>query len=82
MSALNRVWIELELPPRDEPQKGHDRAAALSKVLNKVGVDYKGYPPVWFDERKWRYAFTHSSAGSFYWGEDNGHWFNLDHLDK
>jgi hypothetical protein len=80
MNTNNRVWIELELPPAGAPQTGHDRAAAASKMLTKLGVDMGGYDPVWFDEKKWRYAFTESSAGCFTWATDHGHWFNLDYL--
>ena len=83
MEKTNRVWIELELPTRDDTQLGHDRAAAASKMLRKLGIDTgKHYEPVWFDEKKWRYAFVLSSAGSFVWASDHGHWFNLDYLAK
>ncbi len=82
MNTFNRVWIELELPASGEASVGHQRAAAASKVLSKLGVDYRGYDPVWFDEKKWRYAFTESSAGTFVWAVDHGHWFNLDRLAR
>ncbi len=82
MSTKNRVWIELELPAAGEPAVGHDRAKALSRVLAKLGVDRGSYDPVWFDEKKWRYAFVESAAGSFYWASDHGEWFNLDYLAK
>jgi hypothetical protein len=48
--------------------------------LAKLGIDYKTYPAVWFDEKKGKYAFTQSSAGTFTWSSDHGHWFNLDKL--
>ena len=51
-------------------------------MLSKLGVDYQGYDPVWYDEKKWRYAFTESSAGTFVWAVDHGYWFNLDRLAK
>lgn len=78
MNTKNRVWIELELPA-DVPT-GHERAAAATRLLAKLGVTYDGHPAVWFDETKRRYAFTESSAGSFVWASDHGHWFNLDKL--
>lgn len=80
MNTTNRVWIELDPPAAGETQTGHDRAAAATKLLAKLGVDYDTYPAVWFDEKKRRYAFTESSAGSFVWASDHGHWFNLDKL--
>jgi len=82
MNTFNRVWIELELPASGEASVGHQRAAAASKMLSKLGVDYQGYDPVWFDEKKWRYAFTESSSGCFTWAVDHGRWFNLDRLAK
>ena len=82
MKATNRVWIELELPPRDDARLGHDRAAAASKMLRKLGDATGDYEPVWFDEKKWRYAFVLSSAGTFVWATDHGHWFNLDYLAR
>lgn len=78
--ARNRVWIELDPPAAGHPEQGHDRAAAASKMLQKLGVDYHGHDPVWFDEEKWQYAFTESSAGCFTWAVDHGRWFNLDKL--
>lgn len=80
MNTNNRVWMELELPSVDTPELGHQRAAAATKLLAKLGIGYEGYPAVWFDETKRRYAFTQSSAGTFLWAEDHGHWFNLDKL--
>lgn len=78
MNTINRVWIELE---RDSnPEVCHVRAAAASQMLAKLGIDYDGYPAVWFDEKKGNYAFTQSSAGTFTWSEDHGSWFNLDKL--
>lgn len=76
--AINRVWIELE---RDaDPEVCHSRAAAASRMLAKLGVDFGGYVAVWFDADKRLYAFTQSSDGSFTWSEDHGRWFNLDKL--
>jgi len=80
MNTKNRVWIELELPLADHPEQGHERAAAASRMLAKLGVSFPGYETVWFDEKKWRYAFTESSAGCFTWASDHGSWFNLDRL--
>ena len=80
MNVKNRLWIELELPAAGDSAAGHDRAAAASQMLAKLGVDYEGHDPVWFDEKKWQYAFTESSAGCFHWATDHGRWFNLDFL--
>lgn len=78
MNTINRVWIELE---RDsDPEVCHARAAAVSKMLAKLGLNTGDYVAVWFDAEKSRYAFTVSSDGSFSWAEDNGQWFNLDKL--
>ena len=78
MNTKNRVWIELERAT--EPETCHNRAAAATRMLAKLGISFGGYPAVWFDEEKGRYAFTLSSAGTFVWAEDHGHWFSLDKL--
>lgn len=78
MNTKNRVWIELE--HASDPEVGHSRAAAATRMLNKLGVSRGDYPVVWFDESKGLYAFTQSSDGSFTWASDHGHWFNLDKL--
>ena len=78
--ASNRVWIELDPPAAGHPEQGHDRAAAATRMLNKLGVSRGDYPVVWFDEKKGKYAFTQSSDGSFTWSSDHGSWFNLDKL--
>jgi len=80
MNTNNRVWIELDPPQPGHPEQGHDRAAAATRLLAKLGIDYDTYPAVWFDEKKRQYAFTQSSAGTFVWASDHGHWFNLDKL--
>jgi len=80
MNTKNRVWIELDPPAAGHPEQGHDRAATATKLLAKLGVTYDGYPAVWFDEKKGKYAFTQSSAGCFVWASDHGQWFNLDRL--
>ena len=80
MNTNNRVWIELDPPTPGHPEQGHDRAAAAARLLAKLGIDYETYPAVWFDEKKGKYAFTQSSAGTFVWASDHGHWFNLDKL--
>jgi hypothetical protein len=80
MNTNNRVWIELDPPTPGHPEQGHDRAAAATRLLAKLGIDYGTYPAVWFDEKKGKYAFTQSSAGTFTWSLDHGHWFNLDKL--
>lgn len=78
MNTINRVWIELE---RDsDPEVCHARAAAASQMLAKLGLSFGDYVAVWFDEKKGKYAFTQSSAGTFVWATDHGHWFNLDRL--
>jgi hypothetical protein len=78
MNTINRVWIELERA--SGPEVGHARAAAATRMLNKLGVSRGDYPVVWFDEGKGLYAFTQSSDGTFTWSEDHGSWFNLDKL--
>jgi len=80
MNTNNRAWIELDPPTPGRPEQGHDRAAAATRLLAKLGIDYETYPAVWFDEKKGKYAFTQSSAGTFTWSRDHGHWFNLDKL--
>ena len=78
MNTINRVWIELE---RDsDPEVCHARAAAASQMLAKLGLSFGDYVAVWFDEKKGKYAFTQSSAGTFVWATDHGLWFNLDRL--
>jgi hypothetical protein len=78
MNTINRVWIELE---RDsDPEVCHARAAAASQMLAKLGLSFGDYVAVWFDEKKGKYAFTQSSAGTFVWATDHGYWFNLDRL--
>jgi hypothetical protein len=78
MNTKNRVWIELERAT--EPEICHNRAAAATRMLAKLGLDFDEYPAVFFDEQKGLYAFTLSSDGTFTWAEDHGHWFNLDKL--
>jgi len=72
----NRVWIEIEKPENDK--QGHDRAIALGKMLNLLGVPYT-QPVFWFPA-KGRYCFQVDSGGSFVEAGDNGHWYNLDYL--
>jgi len=74
------VWLELELPSRENPKAGHDRATMLSRFLEDNGVTFGKYSPVWFDEKKWMYCFTRSSAGTFVYANDNGEWYDLKHL--
>jgi hypothetical protein len=76
----NLIWIELELPPRDNAKIGHDRASKLSRFLLNQGIDFGIYQAVWFDEKKWMYCFTRSNAGSFVYANDNGEWYDLDNL--
>ena len=73
----NLVWMELELPPRETPAWGHLRASKLSITLKQLGIDFGTYDAVWFDEKKWMYCFTRSSAGSFVYANDNGEWYDL-----
>jgi len=80
MNAINRVWIELDPPAAGHPEQGHDRAAAASRMLTKLGVDCSPCAPVWFDEKRGLYAFVESTSGCFTWASDHGHWFNLDYL--
>jgi len=80
MNTENRVWIELELPPLEDPELGEKRADTASKMLKKLGVDRGEYPAVWFDKKKHQYAFVVNSIGNFFWASDHGHWFDLDKL--
>ena len=74
------IWIELELPPRENPMTGHARAMKLSTMLKMFGLDFKTHEPVWFDEKKWMYCFTRSNAGTFVYANDNGEWYDLNNL--
>jgi hypothetical protein len=80
MSTKNCVWIELELPSREDPKLGEKRADMASKMLKKLGVDFGEHPAVWFDKEKHRYAFVVNSIGNFVWASDHGQWFDLDKL--
>lgn len=77
----NRVWMELDRPENDE--QGHARAAALTRLLAKLGFQpRKGGETVWWWPEKGRYCFTLDEAGGFVEAGDNGHWFNLDYLSR
>lgn len=79
---MNKVWIEL-LPPATDAE-GHERATLLTKMLERLGVEKSlcRCETVWWCERKQRFAFRTSSAGTFQYAEDRGHWFNLDFLGR
>ena len=79
-NTQNLVWLELELPSRENPKAGHDRATMLSRFLLDNGIDFGEYQPVWFDEKKWMYCFVRSSAGTFVYANDNGEWYDLNNL--
>ncbi|AXQ68954.1 hypothetical protein HOU00_gp171 [Caulobacter phage CcrPW] len=74
----NRVWIEIE--KTKDSAEGKARAAQLSAMLKRLGVDYGRYPPVFWSERDRCYCFTTSGSGMYVTATDNGHWFNLDML--
>lgn len=74
----NRVWIEIE--KAKDSTEGKARAALLSAMLKRLGVDYGRYPPVFWSERERSYCFTIDGGGSYVYAEDRGHWFNLDML--
>uniref|UniRef100_A0AB74UMT6 Uncharacterized protein n=1 Tax=Caulobacter phage BL57 TaxID=3348355 RepID=A0AB74UMT6_9VIRU len=73
-----RVWIELEKPKTAE--EGKARAALLSKMLGRLGVEYGRYPAVFWSERDHCYCFTLDGSGMYVNAQDPGHWYNLDFL--
>lgn len=76
--TAHRVWIELEQPKNQED--GEKRAALLSAMLKKLGVDRGIYPIVFWAHGS--YCFTTADSGTFVEASDKGHWFNLDFLAK
>jgi len=79
MSTPNRIWLELDPPANN--QEGHDRAAALTRMLRRLGIDHgPNRNACWWNERKQRYCFTLDASGTFVEANDHGHWYNLDYL--
>jgi hypothetical protein len=76
--APQRVWFELERPPIELPSEerdkiADDRAAKLSKVIERLSgqKDYCFWLP-----KEGHYAF--GGHMGFVEATDDGHWFNLD----
>jgi hypothetical protein len=74
----NRVWIELEYPA--DSKEGDIRAARASALLSRLGHYYEN--TFWWNSRISKYCVTIDSGGGFLECNDNGHWFNLDHLGR
>ena len=76
---MNRVWIELERPTREEGDEvGTQHAELANKMLRKLGADYDMF--YWWPD-KMRYSrIIEPSSGAFVWLTDHGDWFNLDKL--
>ena len=78
MSAkANRIWFELELDPDQEVCD--TRAKLATNILRKFGDSISVF---WYNQTKGCYCLTLDEAGGFVELEDNGHWFNLDHLGR
>ena len=78
MSAkANRIWFELELDPDQEVCD--TRAKLATNILRKIGDSISVF---WYNRTKGGYCLTLDEAGGFVELEDNGHWFNLDHLGR
>jgi hypothetical protein len=75
-----RVWIELD--PPENKEDGHKRAALLSAMLKKLGVDFGAHQAVWFSEKDYMYCFVRDTGGTFVFATDRGEWYNLEFLAK
>ena len=75
---MNRVWIELERPSREEGSViGEQRARLANAMLKKLGWKYA--PFEWM-ESKWTYIHSLPDNAGFVYLNDSGDWFSLDYL--
>lgn len=86
---MNRVWLEIEHPRKDDGKIvkdrtaeqidaiGNERASLASRMVERLGGSAN-------------YVFWHEKAGHYCFGgamgyveaTDNGHWFNLDFFGR
>jgi hypothetical protein len=86
----NRIWIELDKPPRDmhdarDRKAFYDRQCELANnVLRRLSprADMEGQPisKFWYSEHEARYCY--GGPGGYRTLSDNGEWFNLDYLGR
>ncbi len=79
---MNRVWIELEIQDSDE--KNHSVAKLASNMIRRLCPDAENSKrdTFWFCQDNQQFCVVIDQAGGFQRLNDNGHWFNLDHLGR
>jgi hypothetical protein len=86
----NRIWIELEKPPKKMASAethllGHARAKLANNLIDRLMEPSERNPTkthVFWSERDYAYCFMSGGWGSYVVAEDNGHWYSLDYFGR
>ena len=96
--SVNRVWIEIESPYKDNGNQvkdrtweeacaiGDARAQQVTRMLHRLGILPNIEQIVWWDksDRRRGYCWTRDEAGGFMYTDhgEPGMWYNLEWLGR